>query len=153
MSNFRTLYKTFLTFMIAHKGFGLKDVNINFTKYWDEGTEQAFPSGIDDAEINIVAAAELIKGFEFDVIIDKSTLINRSRTVEVRQLIDLLGLHDPQADPAGWKFIRDKIAKMKGLVMPEVSEESIAQSRPQGGISQFGGAPGAAPIEAPVPPK
>ena len=149
MSNFRSQLNMFLAFIIAHKGFGLNDVVIGFTKF-DEHT----PEGNESATISVPEAAKKLMGKEFDFVIDKSTLVRRSRTLEAQQMIEFLGLLDPTTDPEGFIAIRDKIGELKGITMPKANPQMIAQSTAQGGMSQFaaGGQQGGAAPQEQAPP-
>ena len=124
--------KTFLAFIIAHEGFGLDDVKINFTKY-DEHT----PEGNNAATISITEAVKKIADYEFNVIIDRSTLIKRSRFLEREQLLEFLQSVNPQMTPEWFITISKQIAHISGVNLPEISTEAIQQMTPTGGESNF----------------
>lgn len=134
IANFKAQLNSFIQFGIGHKGFGLNDVKLNFTRY-DENT----PEGNDAATISIPKAMEKIAESEFKFIIDKSSLLKKSKFLETQQLIEFLGLLNPQTDPEGFIMVRNKIGQTKGLTLPEVEPEAIALSEPTGGKSQFAG--------------
>ena len=124
--------KTFLAFIIAHEGFGLDDVKINFKKY-DEHT----PEGNDAATISITEAAKMVADYEFNVIIDRSTMIKRSRFLEREQLLEFLQSVNPQMTPEWFISISKQIAHISGVNLPEVKTEDVQQMKPTGGESNF----------------
>ena len=131
ISNKQNEIKTFLDFFIAHEGFGL-DVKINFTKY-----EELTPEGNRNATITLRNAAKKLKGFEYDVIIDRSSYVKRSRFLEREQLIEFLQLINPQVTPEWFIEISKQIAHISGLSLPEVQQQMVEQMTPTGGNSQF----------------
>lgn len=139
--NIISLYKMFVYFGIAHEGFGLKDVELTYTKYVDDtpdenGEPTTFAEGI-EATISIPNLIKKIKDFEFDVIIDKSSMIRRSRASEQEVIIKALQFMNPQTDPEGFITLRNRLFQSFGIDAPEVDLQSIQQSTPQGGLSQF----------------
>lgn len=124
--------RSFLAFIIGNEGFGLTDVKINFTDY-----NENFPEGDENASISISKAAKEIKEYQFEVIIDRSSLIKRSRFAEREQLLEFLGHVNPQATPEWFIAVSKSIAKIGGIELPDVDQESIQQMAPQGGNSQF----------------
>lgn len=156
--NLIDMHKMFITFCVAHNGFGLDDVKLSFEKFFDEaldadGKEREFPDGI-EGTASIPEIVKAIEGFEFDVIIDKSDLVKKSRVLEQEQIIKAMGLIDPTTDPDGFITLKNRLFKSMGLPVKEVDPQQIAQSTAQGGNSQFQ-AKGAAPAglaELPVQP-
>lgn len=132
LSNSKSELKVFLSHIIAHDGYGLQDVQINFTLYSEDT-----PDGNDSATISIPEAAKRVKGHEFDIIIDRSSLIKRARASEIKTNVEFLGLLDAQADPGGFIALRSHIAKLQGVNLPELTEDQARQIKPQGGKSQF----------------
>lgn len=158
ITNFKEELKMFVYFMIAHEGFGLSDVLLKFTKY-----DEDFPEGLPDATISVTEAVKKIKDFEFDVIIDRASLVKKSRSLETSRLLKLLQLIDPTAMPKAFKAIINQVFSNEGLIVPEEGspelpggigegEDNPALTSPQGGLSQFqpGGA-GAGPATPPGP--
>lgn len=142
--NFMAMYKMFLAFCIAHEGFGMDDVEVKFTKYFDENVKDengepiTFEDGI-EASISISGLVEKIKDFEYNVLIDKSSMIKRSRVLEQETILKGIQLVDPQTMPQVFLTLMNRFLDTLGLPKQEVDAAEIAQSKPQGGLSQFQG--------------
>lgn len=125
--------RTFLAFIIAHQGFGLKD-KIAFTDY-----SEMFPEGNPNATITVENAAKQIKGYQFNVIIDRSSLTKKSKYAEREQLLEFLQQVNPQVTPEWFMHISQSIAKISGIELPDIDPSRIQQMTPTGGASQFSG--------------
>ncbi len=147
VSNLTREFKGFLNFFVNMKGFGLDD-EVTFTK-WEkregsvEGTQIEFENH--NATITLSKAAELLEDFEFNLYIDRNSIVEKSQVAMVGKLIDYLGTVDPAAMPMVAKMLMKRIAQILRIDIPEEAFDNIAQSVPQGGKSQF--KPGGAPTE------
>lgn len=136
IENVEMMYRMFLRFCIAHKGFGLNEVMIPYTKYTDPEVEEGFPEGI-KASMSFPEAMKRIEKFSYSVSINKNSFTTRSRGRDSRSLQDLLQFANPQVFPEWYKALVMKIAENLSVELPDIDNERVKQAEATGGRSQF----------------
>ncbi len=137
VSNLRREFVGLINFFVNMKGFNLDD-EITYTK-WEtrEGADREIEFENPHATISLKEAAKFLEDFEFELFIDRNSIVEKSQIAIVDKLIDYLGTVDLNALPEVGKMLMKRIAQILRIDIPDGAFDNIAQSVPQGGKSQF----------------
>lgn len=140
ITNYISEYRGILDYCIANKGFGLKKTMINFTKYTEEKTPDEKGTVVvtnPNATVSFVEACEIASGHEFDIIIERSSLVKKSRFIENEKLTTMLGSLPANTAQGAVKKIGKEIGKNLGLDLLDEDFGDLSQASASGGASQF----------------
>ena len=152
VANLRREFIGILDYIINMGGFN-SDEQITYTKY--EKTE-GFSDGevkfkMPEASISIKEAAKKLEEFQFELYIDRNSIVNRTQLTMLDKLIKYSGLIDPAAMPNVAKAISQRIASVMRIDIPAEDFEGIENSRAMGGDSQFQSVSNNQPINEEIP--
>lgn len=162
-------YEGLLNFVINNEGFDLNDVKISCDYYGDiEGASEGSKLDYEGKRsVSIVEAVDLVKDELMNVVIDDSSLVNRTYVALLDSWIKLLGVVNPEITPDLYKHIMTKVGEAGRFDIPEGVMDGVEkQQQAMGGASQFQsaasggaapqqpqpGAPGGAPQDAAADP-
>lgn len=133
-------YEALLDFVVNNDGFGLDDVKISCDYYGDmEGIAQGKKIKLEGKrEISITEAAKELKKTRINVVIDDSSLVNRTYVALLDNWIKLLGVVNPEITPDLYKFIMKRIGESGRFDVPDNVLDGVEQQgQATGGASQF----------------
>ena len=137
IANLKNEFVGILDYIINMNGFNLDDT-ITYTKYGKvEGQTRDLNFSIKKAEISIKEAAKKLEDFEFDLYIDRNSIIEKHQVALAGKIIDLLGTVDPAALPEVAKSLMKRLADVMRIDLTTEDLEGIEKSRAMGGKSQF----------------
>jgi len=131
-----------LLYFVNNKGFGLNDVEIEYTSIM-EGVQSQLTGGDlgtitnNHEKIDLVKAAEKLKDFHFNVFVDMDTFVQKNNLSLMEDMIKVTGLIDPQATPGLMTKTMKALLDVAKIKYEDSDFENIEQSTPQGGVSQF----------------
>lgn len=137
VSNLRREFIGLIDYVVNMNGFNLDD-KITYTKYTKmEGRTREIEFVQDDAEISLKEAAKMLSDFEFDLYIDRNSIVEKHQISMAGKIIDYLGVVDPAALPNVAKSLMNRLASIMRIDIPVEDLEGIENSRAMGGKSQF----------------
>lgn len=137
MENLRLEFTGLLDYIVNNRGFGL-DETITYTKYMEEqGATRMLSFQMKETEISIKNAAKMLESFEFDLHIDRNSIIEKRQIAMAEKIINFLGVIDPAALPEVSKLLMGRLAEIMRVDIPAESFEGVESSRALGGRSQF----------------
>ncbi len=144
-------YEGILDYIISMDGFGLDDVEIT-VDFWKKIDGIAGEDGHDvmtQKSISIQEAARQLKDTRFKVVIDDSSLVNRTYSTMMDEWVRLLGIVNPEAQPELYKWVLARIAQAgrfdipENILDPQPKQQAQQPMQAMGGASQFQASPGA----------
>jgi hypothetical protein len=137
MENLRMEFTGLLNYVINMKGLDL-DETITYTHHEEmQGMTRTISYKMEGREISIKEAAKQLEEFEFDLFIDKNSIIEKRQVAMAEKIINFLGVIDPAALPEVSKALMGRLADVMRVDIPADAFENIQQSQAMGGRSQF----------------
>lgn len=137
IENLRHEFLGFLNYVINYSGLNI-DQTITYTKYVEEeGATRPLEYRMENTEISVMDAAKMLEDFEFDLYIDKNSIIEKRQVAAAEKIINFLGTIDPAALPNVAKALMMRLSDIMRVDIPFSDFEGIENSRPIGGMSQF----------------
>lgn len=135
--------KGLLLFFINNKGFGLKDVELEYTQV-HEDIKSVTGEPIGDVEnphatTNLVEAAKRLDKFAFKISVNMDTIVDRNQLAILEDLTRITGLVDGAAMPEEKKALLQQIFRIANIRIPTENFEGVVNEVAQGGAGQFQG--------------
>jgi len=134
-------YESMFYNFIEYEGYGLSDifVSYDYRKEMPGVSEDEQPMVIQTKrEVDLVTLAKELAPYKMQIVIDDSSLVNRTYTTLLDSWIRLLGVVNPAVVPKLYQFLMEKIAEAGRFTIPKELFKGVEQqTAPMGGDSQF----------------